>query len=166
MAEKIICDAGDLTAIANAVRASTGETELYTVPELSVATVNALEDASAGVSLATCTVQFTSENAASGLLRAIYFTLDEQGNAILKDERFSQVTSQSFQVLCNSMMCLRTPFWYGGDIYDIVAYDSKAECFRIGQHAYYELFHIYAGEGETVRIHNQQYNPESGDAPL
>lgn len=166
MIEKIICDADDLVAIADAVRASTGETDLYTVPELSIAAVNVIEGAAAGAKLATCTVHFTSENAASGLQRAIYFTLDEQGNAVVRDESFSKVTSQSFQVLCNSVICLRTPYWYGQDIYSVVVAPSKAECFRIGETWYYELFHIYAGEGETVHIHNQHYDPESGDAPL
>lgn len=42
MTEKIICDAEDLTAIADAVRASTGSTETYNVSELSEAAVNAI----------------------------------------------------------------------------------------------------------------------------
>lgn len=42
MTEKIICDAEDLTAIADAVRASTGSTETYNVSRLSEAAVNAI----------------------------------------------------------------------------------------------------------------------------
>lgn len=40
MDQKIICDAEDLTAIADAVRASTGSTNTYNVPELSAAAVS------------------------------------------------------------------------------------------------------------------------------
>lgn len=40
MSEKIICNAQDLVAIADAVRASTGSTETYNVSELSEAAVD------------------------------------------------------------------------------------------------------------------------------
>ena len=42
MAEKIICNAEDLVAIADAVRTSTGSTATYNVPELRTAAVNAI----------------------------------------------------------------------------------------------------------------------------
>ena len=42
MTNKIICNAEDLTAIADAVRASNGSTETFNVPELSAAAVNAI----------------------------------------------------------------------------------------------------------------------------
>ncbi|MBQ1182314.1 MAG: SGNH/GDSL hydrolase family protein [Phascolarctobacterium sp.] len=50
MANKIICNAEDLTAIADAVRASNGSTNTYNVPELSAAAVNAIGNG-AGVSI-------------------------------------------------------------------------------------------------------------------
>lgn len=42
MSEKVLCEKSDLTAIADAVRASNGSTESYNVPELSVAAVEAI----------------------------------------------------------------------------------------------------------------------------
>lgn len=42
MTNKIVCNAKDLTAIADAVRASNGSTNTYNVPELSAAAVNAI----------------------------------------------------------------------------------------------------------------------------
>lgn len=42
MQEQIICNKEDLTAIADAVRASNGSTETYNVPELSVAAIEAI----------------------------------------------------------------------------------------------------------------------------
>lgn len=44
MSEKIICDKEDLTAIANALRASTGSIETYNVPKLSTAAVESIQD--------------------------------------------------------------------------------------------------------------------------
>ena len=44
MDEKVIANMSDLTAIANAVRNSTGSTETYSVPELSVAAVDAINN--------------------------------------------------------------------------------------------------------------------------
>lgn len=51
MTNKIVCNAEDLTAIADAVRASNGSTNTYNVPELSVAAVNAIGTGGAGVSI-------------------------------------------------------------------------------------------------------------------
>ena len=51
MDQKIICNAEDLTAIADAVRASTGSTNTYNVPELSAAAVNAIGSGGVGVSI-------------------------------------------------------------------------------------------------------------------
>ena len=42
MSEKVICEKSDLTAIADAIRASNGSTESYNVSELSVAAVEAI----------------------------------------------------------------------------------------------------------------------------
>ena len=42
MNEQVICDKSDLTAIADAIRASTGSSGTYNVPELSVAAVEAI----------------------------------------------------------------------------------------------------------------------------
>ena len=43
MSEKVICDKEDLTAIADAVRTSTGSTGTYNVPELSAAALSPIE---------------------------------------------------------------------------------------------------------------------------
>lgn len=51
MTNKIICNAEDLTAIADAVRASNGSTNTYNVPELSAAAVNAIGNGGAGVNI-------------------------------------------------------------------------------------------------------------------
>ena len=42
MTNKVVCNAEDLTAIADAIRASSGSTETFNVPELSAAAVNAI----------------------------------------------------------------------------------------------------------------------------
>lgn len=51
MINKIVCNAEDLTAIADAVRASSGSTNTYNVPELSAAAVNAIGTGGVGVSI-------------------------------------------------------------------------------------------------------------------
>lgn len=51
MTNKIICNAEDLTAIADAVRASNGSTNTYNVPELSAAAVNAIGTGGAGIGI-------------------------------------------------------------------------------------------------------------------
>lgn len=51
MINKIVCNAEDLIAIADAVRASNGSTNTYNVPELSAAAVNAIGTGGAGVSI-------------------------------------------------------------------------------------------------------------------
>lgn len=51
MTNKIVCNAEDLTAIADAVRASNGSTNTYNVPELSAAAVNAIGNGGTGVSI-------------------------------------------------------------------------------------------------------------------
>lgn len=51
MINKIVCNAEDLTAIADAVRASNGSTNTYNVPELSAAAVNAIGTGGTGVSI-------------------------------------------------------------------------------------------------------------------
>jgi lysophospholipase L1-like esterase len=51
MTNKIVCNAEDLTAIADAVRASNGSTNTYNVPELSAAAVNAIGAGGSGVNI-------------------------------------------------------------------------------------------------------------------
>jgi hypothetical protein len=51
MINKIVCNAEDLTAIADAVRASNGSTNTYNVPELSAAAVNAIGAGGSGVNI-------------------------------------------------------------------------------------------------------------------
>ena len=48
MSEKVICDMDDLSAIANAVRSSTGSTQTYSVSELSDAAVSAISSGGGG----------------------------------------------------------------------------------------------------------------------
>lgn len=135
MTEKIICNAEDLVAIADAVRASTGSAVNYNVPELSVAAVDAigsgggedvtaetetytdlltdleaavdaLPDAGSGGSGAeTCTVSIQNNEGTIGV--AFYTTVDESGNVVYKSD-YGLGGGGEITCVCNSVMMLIT----------------------------------------------------------
>lgn len=160
MAEKIICEASDLTAIADAVRASTGGTDTFTVPELSAAAVSvigedvtaetteytelltdleaavdALPDAGSGSggSVETCTVTCTLNSEfsyASGI--ELDYTTIKDGELTHEYETITPGDSVQIVVPCGALMALITDGQSGSFVYNgLTVDDSWSEAYGI-----------------------------------